>query len=58
MTRPQQAFDRFLKEGKRAFVKFEGLSLKETIDVIHQSKGFAVLAHRPVMIYLQLTFVI
>ena len=45
VTRPQQAFDRFLKEGKRAFVKFEGLGLKETIDVIHQSKGFAVLAH-------------
>jgi len=45
VARPQQAFDRFLKEGKRAFVKFEGLGLKETIDVIHQSKGFAVLAH-------------
>ncbi|PTV45844.1 PHP domain-containing protein [Acinetobacter pittii] len=45
VTRPQQAFDRFLKEGKRAFVKFEGLGLKEAIDVIHQSKGFAVLAH-------------
>ncbi|MDX8254677.1 PHP domain-containing protein [Acinetobacter pittii] len=45
VTRPQQAFDRFLKEGKRAFVKFEGLGLKETIDVIHQSKGFAILAH-------------
>lgn len=45
VTRPQQAFDRFLKEGKRAFVKFEGLGLTETIDVIHQSKGFAVLAH-------------
>ena len=45
VTRPQQAFDRFLKEGKRAFVKFEGLGLKETIHVIHQSKGFAVLAH-------------
>ncbi|MEI2558287.1 PHP domain-containing protein [Acinetobacter pittii] len=45
VTRPQQAFDRFLKEGKRAFVKFEGLGLKESIDVIHQSKGFAVLAH-------------
>ncbi len=45
VARPQQAFDRFLKEGKRAFVKFEGLGLKEAIDVIHQSKGFAVLAH-------------
>lgn len=45
VTRPQQAFDRFLKEGRRAFVKFEGLGLKETIDVIHESKGLAVLAH-------------
>ncbi|MCU4531320.1 PHP domain-containing protein [Acinetobacter sp. P1(2023)] len=45
VARPQQAFDRFLKEGKRAFVKFEGLGLKETIDVIHQSKGVAILAH-------------
>lgn len=45
VSRPQQAFDRFLKEGKRAFVRFDGLGLKETIDVIHDSKGFAVLAH-------------
>ena len=45
VTRPQQAFDRFLKEGKKAFVKFEGLGLKDTIDVIHASQGFAVLAH-------------
>ncbi len=26
-------------------MKFEGLGLKETIDVIHASQGFAVLAH-------------
>ncbi|OJU53829.1 MAG: phosphatase [Acinetobacter sp. 39-4] len=45
VSRPQQAFDHFLKEGKKAFVKFEGLGLKETIDVIHASQGFAVLAH-------------
>ncbi|WP_433847654.1 PHP domain-containing protein [Acinetobacter proteolyticus] len=45
VSRPQQAFDRFLKEGKKAFVKFEGMGLKETIDVIHASQGFAVLAH-------------
>ena len=45
VTRPQQAFDRFLKEGKKAFVKFDGVGLKETIDVIHASQGFAVLAH-------------
>jgi predicted metal-dependent phosphoesterase TrpH len=45
VSRPQQAFDRFLKEGKKAFVKFDGVSLKETIDIIHASQGFAVLAH-------------
>ncbi|MCU4414218.1 PHP domain-containing protein [Acinetobacter sp. WU_MDCI_Axc73] len=45
VSRPQQAFDRFIKEGKRAFVKFDGLSLAETIQIIHQSHGYAVLAH-------------
>ena len=45
VSRPQQAFDRFLKEGKKAFVKFEGIGLKETIEVIHASGGLAVLAH-------------
>ncbi len=45
VSRPQQAFDRFLKEGKRAFVKFDGLSLQDTIQIIHQSEGYAVLAH-------------
>ncbi|WP_326518718.1 PHP domain-containing protein [Acinetobacter sp. CAAS 2-6] len=45
VSRPQQAFDRFLKEGKKAFVRFDGLSLPETVQVIQQSRGFAVLAH-------------
>lgn len=45
VSRPQQAFDRYLKEGKKAFVNFEGLGLAETIQVIHASRGFAVLAH-------------
>ena len=45
VSRPQQAFDKYIKEGKKAYVKFEGLGLAETIDVIHQSGGFAVLAH-------------
>jgi predicted metal-dependent phosphoesterase TrpH len=45
VSRPQQAFDRFLKEGKKAFVKFDGIGLKESIEVIHASQGFAVLAH-------------
>ena len=45
VSRLQQAFDRFLKEGKPAFVKFEGIGLAETIQAIHDAKGFAVLAH-------------
>lgn len=45
VARPQQAFDKYIKEGKKAYVKFDGLGLAETIEVIHQSQGFAVLAH-------------
>ncbi len=45
VARPQQAFDKYIKEGKKAYVKFDGLCLAETIEVIHQSQGFAVLAH-------------
>ncbi|WP_445116620.1 PHP domain-containing protein [Acinetobacter sp. WZC-1] len=45
VARPQQAFDKYIKEGKKAYVKFDGPGLAETIAVIHQSQGFAVLAH-------------
>lgn len=45
VSRPQQAFDRYIKEGKKAYVKFDGLGLEETIQIIHASGGFAVLAH-------------
>lgn len=45
VSRPQQAFDKYIKEGKKAYVKFDGLGLAETVDIIHQSGGFAVLAH-------------
>lgn len=45
VTRVQQAFDKYIKEGKKAYVKFDGLSLQDTIRVIHESQGFAVLAH-------------
>lgn len=45
VSRAQQAFDKYIKEGKKAYVKFDGLGLAETIEVIHQSQGFAVLAH-------------
>jgi 3',5'-nucleoside bisphosphate phosphatase len=45
VQRAQQAFDKYIKEGKKAYVKFDGLCLAETIQVIHESQGFAVLAH-------------
>lgn len=45
VSRPQQAFDKYIKEGKKAYVQFEGLGLEETIRVIHEAQGFAVLAH-------------
>ncbi|MEG1709992.1 MAG: PHP domain-containing protein, partial [Acinetobacter sp.] len=45
VNRPQQAFDKYIKEGKKAYVKFDGLGLEETIKVIHASQGYAVLAH-------------
>lgn len=45
VSRVQQAFDKYIKEGKKAYVKFDGLGLAETIQAIHASSGFAVLAH-------------
>lgn len=45
VSRLQQAFDQFLKEGKRAYVPFIGVSMGEAIKIIHASQGFAVLAH-------------
>jgi 3',5'-nucleoside bisphosphate phosphatase len=45
VSRPQQAFDKYIKEGKKAYVKFDGLELEKTIQVIHDAGGFAVLAH-------------
>ena len=45
VSRAQQAFDKYIKEGKKAYVKFDGLALAETIEVIHASGGYAVLAH-------------
>lgn len=45
VTRIQQAFDRFLKEGKRAYVPFIGVGMADAIEIIHQSGAVAVLAH-------------
>ncbi|MDF2550612.1 MAG: hypothetical protein K0S07_1679 [Chlamydiales bacterium] len=40
-----EAFSRFLGEGKRAYVPFQGVPVAEAIHLIQQAKGFAVLAH-------------
>ena len=45
VSRVQQAFDKYIKEGKKAYVKFDGLGLQDTIQAIHDSQGIAVLAH-------------
>jgi len=41
----QQAFDKFLKPGKPAYVGQTKLDCLEAIDVIHAAKGLAFLAH-------------
>ncbi|MBF7683816.1 PHP domain-containing protein [Acinetobacter sp. B5B] len=45
VNRLQQAFDRFLKEGKPAYVGLNWIDLQQTIDAIHEAQGIAVLAH-------------
>lgn len=45
VSRSQQAFDKYIKEGKKAYVKFDGLGLEQTIQIIHESAGYAILAH-------------
>ncbi|WP_456434459.1 PHP domain-containing protein [Thermosulfuriphilus sp.] len=40
-----EAFDRFLKAGAAAYVPKERLSAPEAIELIHQARGLAVLAH-------------
>lgn len=45
VTRLQQAFDRYLKEGKPAFVPLSWAELPDVIKVIHASGAQAVLAH-------------
>lgn len=41
----QQAFDLYLGEGGKAYVPKDKITLEEGIQLIHQSKGLAVLAH-------------
>ncbi|MCS7324379.1 MAG: PHP domain-containing protein [Anaerolineae bacterium] len=41
----QTAFDRYLAEGKPAFVPHEGLTPADAVHLIHAANGIAVLAH-------------
>lgn len=41
----QQAFKRYIGEGKPCYVAGDYFSPEETIDLIHQAKGLAVIAH-------------
>ena len=41
----QEAFNQFIGEGKSCFVAGENIGLEETLDIIHEAKGFAVIAH-------------
>jgi predicted metal-dependent phosphoesterase TrpH len=41
----QQAFDDFLAEGRPAFAPNDALSPAQAVDLIHQARGLAVIAH-------------
>jgi predicted metal-dependent phosphoesterase TrpH len=47
----QQAFRKFLGEGKRAFVQGNTISVQETIDAIHAAQGWAILAHPHLIVH-------
>lgn len=41
----QEGFNKYLGEGKNCYSPGESFSVKETIDIIHQAQGLAVIAH-------------
>jgi len=41
----KEAFDKYLGDSKPCYVKGEAFSVEETIDLIHQAQGLAVIAH-------------
>jgi predicted metal-dependent phosphoesterase TrpH len=41
----QEAFDKYLGDGKLCFAPGESYSIEETLAIIHNAKGLAVLAH-------------
>lgn len=45
VTSVQEAFKLYLAEGKQCYAEGQVFSVKETIAVIHQAKGLAVIAH-------------
>jgi len=45
VSKPQQAFDRYIGKGSSAYVKPEWCNIPEAIDAIHSAGGKAVLAH-------------
>jgi predicted metal-dependent phosphoesterase TrpH len=45
VTNIQEAFDKYLADGERGFVKLKRLTSGEIIDLIHQSGGICVVAH-------------
>lgn len=49
-TSIQQAFQQYLGEGKPCYTPGEHFSVEETLSVIHQAKGFAIIAHPHLMI--------
>lgn len=46
----QEAFDRFIGRGKPAFVPRRGVAAAEAIEMIHEARGIAVLAHPPLSV--------
>lgn len=41
----QEAFKKYLGEGKPAFARGEAITIQETIDALHAASGLAVIAH-------------
>lgn len=41
----QEAFDLYLAEGRKAYDPGIPISAKETIEIIHKARGFAIIAH-------------
>lgn len=45
VTSLQDAFKRYIGEGQQCYVQGEQITVEETIEIIHASKGLAIIAH-------------